>query len=1171
MRYCLLIAFTLLLFRSNIYAVGKFGSGINALQGSSAGLQFTGNKGQLQNSNVLFVSVSNSGINTFFFKNSFSYVIAKEEKSSSGQQTFNLPPVIGNPTNHHSKTTFQRIDVEFVNSNQNPAVISGQPVGAISTYYLANCPNGVHALSFQSVTYKDIYPNIDMTFKGSPAGGMEYDFMVRPGANPNDIQMKYTGANGVELSGQTLLIKTISGTLQEFIPRIYQTQLGIKGTVDGHYVVDMGVSNLAGPTPPVTNVKFYLSSYNPLDTLIIDPWITYLTSSVNSGNSPHNGNTYLQGITLTPAGNVVVEGYTNSPFIPTTTGVFQSGLDTISGYSTDILVAEFDTAGNRLWATYYGGSSYEFVYPNGIATDQAGNIVLSAETESTDFPVTAGAFQTSYQGGGNDDCIIKLDPTGNRIWATYCGGSNTEYSGGISVDASGNVIVTGGTASTDFPVSANAFQKTNHSGGYYNAFFIKFDASGNYIWSTYYGGSLSDIGLGLATDKNSNIIMASTSCSADFPVSPGAYQTVNNGPTGFGHGSGDIVLVKMDSSGNRLWATFYGYTGQDAAQAVTTDDSMNIYFTGSTYYGGFPTTNGAYQSSGDYNGSALAAKFSPGGIPVWSTLLSGTATGGHWCYAMGVAVDKAHNVYLCGNTIDNGSPPDDFPSTTCAYQPASAGGQNWWFSKFDPLAQHLLYSSYLGGKTDGAGYGSHCNGLAYANNTFYLCGYSTGDNVLLPDFPVTPGAFQTTPSGPYAYDGVIASIPIGNINMVDFSADRANFCGLGDTVHFTDLSSLGCSLPADSATYNWYFQGGTPSFTTGANPGGIVYDSAGTFNVTLILSASSGSDTLTKNAYISISSGASGAGGIIANPPNLCLGDSSQLTFAGTNGNIQWQSSITGSSYSDITGADSTVYYTTPLLQTTSFRLIVLNGTCADTSSTTIVVVDTLPAPPLLNAGDSLICASDSTLITGPTGYNSYLWNTGDTSNSIYANDGGGYWLTITNSYGCAAVSAHQNISVYPVPSVSITEQGDTLSSFNSSFYQWWFNDSIIAGATGPVYVARQTGNYAVQVTDSNGCSAISSNTYVTINGIAEPEDNGNIHVYPDPFANSIFIRTNNKEMPTASLTIYNELGQVVVAQKISNLSTVATGINVSMLPAGSYYIQVVGASINYLQKMAKQ
>jgi hypothetical protein len=155
-------------------------------------------------------------------------------------------------------------------------------------------------------------------------------------------------------------------------------------------------------------------------------------------------------------------------------------------------VVKFDSIGSRLWATYYGGSDAGgWAIGNGITTDINGNVFITGWTDETSFPVLAG-FQMNY-GGSNDAFVVKFDGSGTRLWATYYGGSSSgDYGTGITTDHSGNVFITGYTASTDFPVLSGI--QMNYGGGYSDAFVVKFNGSGTRLWATYYGGTADDNG-----------------------------------------------------------------------------------------------------------------------------------------------------------------------------------------------------------------------------------------------------------------------------------------------------------------------------------------------------------------------------------------------------------------------------------------------------------------------------------------------------------------------------------------------------------------------------------------------------------------------------------------------------------------------------------------------------
>lgn len=1125
------------------------------LYSTSGGMKFTANGGQVADAKgralptALYTSEFGNNAKAFFFPNSFSYVVFRKEPNQGPPLGVNMNLFAEDPLKGNKVIAAQRIDVEFVRSNPGVKVEGSSPLSETSHYYLAHCPDGIHTSSFQSVTYKELYPGIDVMFTGRGSGGMEYDFILQPGANPENIQLKYTGASGISLQDHVLTIRTVAGEIREFIPQVYQ-QIGTeKRIIKGSYVLTDSV------------VKFEVGDYDKAYALIIDPWITYITSTVGGHNTTADNSSYAQGLALDTGGNIIVEGYTNSPNFPVTPGVFQ---DSIAGaiYSTDIFVAKFDTEGNRLWATYYGGSNYEITYPRGVGTDAAGNIIFTSAIRSNDFPVTAGCFQPTYGGGTYDACAVKLTPNGTRIWATYLGGSSDELAMGLFVAPSGNIVTTGTTKSSNFPVSAGAFQATNRSTAYNNAYIIYFDPSGARKWSTYYGGSVTDVGQGINIDKSGNIIMTGTTISADYPVSPGAWQTSHAGPTGLGYGSGDIVLAKFDSTGNRLWATFYGSTGQDAAIDVVTDSAGYIYIVGGSYYSTtFPTTPGVFKPVSEVNGDVVVAKFSPTGSRVWATLIGGTRQEiGH-----AITLDHQGNIYTCGLTSDTdpygGKVQNNFPVTSCAYQSEHGGnGWDWWFAKIDPSGSFLCYSSYLGDTSYGSGYSEHCNDIAYQNNTFYMCGYAQGKISIPSNFPVTPGAFQTTPSGTYNQDGVLAAIKIDADSVPAFSAVNRTICS-GGSVAFSSTAGVICnSLPAGNVSYKWYFPGGLPATSTNANPNNIVYSTDGNYDVAVVITTPCRTDSLVKSGYVQVST--SVTAGITANPESICPNDSSILTISGNATNIQWQSSTDSVSFNDITGATDTSYIATNLLQATFFRALITGGCGTGFTASKKVSISSIPSP-LISVSDTMICSSDSTRVDCSGSYADYQWNNGDNRPYTYARNAGGVWVTVTDSNGCSAESNRQHIAIYPVTPISIIVQGDTLSSFNGASYQWYRNDTLIPGAVSAAYVADQTGYYSLEMIDNNGCKVRSSAVYIGIDGIYDQGETPAFMIYPNPANESVYFKWSEGNT-RRDLRIYNAFGQLVITKELQQ----GQAIDVRNLSAGIYYVCLSNSNSTDLKKL---
>ena len=230
------------------------------------------------------------------------------------------------------------------------------------------------------------------------------------------------------------------------------------------------------------------------------------------------------GIAVDTSGNAYVTGYTCSSDFPTTAGAFQT---TFGGGLTDAFVTELNPTGSGLvYSTYLGGSGYDDGF--GIAVDASGNAYVTGFTDSTDFPTTAGAFQTTF-GGFGDAFVTELNPTGSGlVYSTYLGGSDDDEGYGIAVDTSGNAYVTGYTHSSDFPTTAGAFQTTY--GGDRDAFVTKLNPTGSgLVYSTYLGGSDCDFGVGIAVDTSGNAYVTGITFSSDFPTTAGAFQTTLGG------------------------------------------------------------------------------------------------------------------------------------------------------------------------------------------------------------------------------------------------------------------------------------------------------------------------------------------------------------------------------------------------------------------------------------------------------------------------------------------------------------------------------------------------------------------------------------------------------------------------------------------------------------------
>lgn len=580
--------------------------------------------------------------------------------------------------------------------------------------------------TYAKVEYQGVYPGIDLVYRGDQRE-LEYDFVVAPGANPSVISLDFQGADELDVDAQgDLVIQTAVGRiLQLRQPLVYQEVAGARQRIPAVYIFNNN------------RVSFRIAAYDTAKALVIDPVFAY---STRLGGSDDDAG---YAIAVDAGGNAYVTGDTESLDFPCA-----KPLQRASGGSTDVFVAKLSADGSTLlYSTYLGGSGADVGY--GIALDPAGNIYLTGDTSSTDFPVVK-PMQPALA-GAPDVFVSKLSADGSRLlYSTYIGGSNGERGNGIAVDADGSAYVTGYTNSKDFP-TANPLQAA-FAGGNADAFVLKINPSGSaLVYSTYLGGGNDrpDIGTSVAVDSSGDAYVTGFTNSRDFPTVKPLQAFV--GPT-------DVFVAKLNPSGSALiYSTHLGGTADDEGMGIAVDALGNAYITGETESPNFPTTPGALSThclAVPFNapignicsgGDAFVTKISPDGSAlVYSTYLNGSG----FEVGRSIAVDSGGNAYVTGLTGST-----DFPNVN-AVQTAFGGGNFGDFDAFvvklNPTGSALIYSTYLGGKGDDGGYGIAVDGVGSA----YVVG-RTGS----PDFPVrTRLRHNPRRSAPDARDAFVTKI-----------------------------------------------------------------------------------------------------------------------------------------------------------------------------------------------------------------------------------------------------------------------------------------------------------------------------------------------------------------------------------------------------------------------------
>jgi hypothetical protein len=570
-----------------------------------------------------------------------------------------------------------RIDLEFIGANPNAKIIS-ESASNEKVNYIDN--KNISTSGFSKITYQNIYPKIDWVIYTKDAK-VKYDFVVHPGGNPNMIKFKSHWADQIKLNEDgSFTMNCPMGSVTEKAPLTFQ---GGK-VIASKYVLKKDI------------IQIKVAPYDETKTLIIDPaldWVTYYggngsgsvdeaafstctdasgnvyiagrtSSTVNIASGGHqnsfgagydaflvkfnsNGvriwSTYYGGAnwdsgyscTTDAQGNVYLAGATAGSASAIASGGHQN---THGGGSNDAYLAKFNSNGQRIWATYYGGNGDEFA--NHCIVDNTGNVYIAGATSST-TSIASNGHQNTYGGGTYDPFIVKFDNNGVRQWATYYGGNGggvvDEIGYSIACDQNGNVYLAGRTNSQT-GISSNGHQ--NSLGGGYDGFLVKFDALGQRQWATYYGGNNWESAYSCATDASGNIYLAGATAGSAGAIASGGHQNTHGG------GTNDAYLVKFDSNGLRKWATYYGGSADDYATCAVTDVSGNIYIAGNAASSSGIASGGQQNTYGGGNYDAFLARFDSNGTRLDATYFGASGDDrGHSC-----DIDPVGNLYLCGQT-----------------------------------------------------------------------------------------------------------------------------------------------------------------------------------------------------------------------------------------------------------------------------------------------------------------------------------------------------------------------------------------------------------------------------------------------------------------------------------------------------------------------------------------
>jgi uncharacterized repeat protein (TIGR01451 family) len=679
--------------------------------------------------------------------------------------------------------------------------------------------------TFDGIVYKNVWPGIDVSYT-QKSGKLEYSFLVHPGANPADVRLAYQGVNRISVDPDGALeVATPVGGFVDEKPVVYQTLGGRRVSVASAF----SLSNR-------DSYGFRLGRYDASKPLVIDPVYLVYAGLFGSVSSKNGLNTQPGGIAVDSSGNAYVTGTTNATDLPVTTGAYL----TTAPFAPTSFVAKINASGSAYdYVTYLGGSAT--TGGQSIAVNSSGNAYVVGLTAATNFPVTTGAFQTSNAGGNDDGFVTELNPSGSGlVYSTYLGGSATDVANGVALDSSGDAYVYGYTSSTQFPVTAGAYQTA--LAGTTNDFVTELNPTGTAeVYSTLIGGPGNDSNVGIESSGgagNGGIAVNSSgdayitgTAAAGFPTTSGAYGTSCPSTVTC------AFVAEVNGTGTGLvYSTLIAGTNAAKpininASAIAIDASGDAFITGRAANGGpYPTTSGAYQTSCGSSTSqncAFVTEVNPSGTQlVYSTYLSGSGAVGS-SYGAGIAVDGSDDAYVQGSTTQT-----TFP-TLNPFQATNPGAASF-ITELNPSGSGLVYSTFLSCtanvQNDPVGLALGATGIAYVTG-FMGCPAPPPHN---PSFPETTPTFTVfnNSSGSKFYVAALAISTNADLNVTD-SASPASTSVTGSDTYTLNFANYG-PAPANNVVVTDQLPSGVTfvSATPNTGSGGSCSQASGTVTCT---------------------------------------------------------------------------------------------------------------------------------------------------------------------------------------------------------------------------------------------------------------------------------------------------------------------------------------------------
>lgn len=874
--------------------------------------------------------------------------------------------------------------------NPNLSLQSSQPYDTRYSFFLGQDESrwAANLRAFASQKVIDLFPGIDWHFYQDHED-LKYDFILKPGVDTHVLKFEYQGADSVYIEHGNLWIKTSLGDIIEQHPEAYQQINGERVAVPVHFQIS---------TDAKTGTRWisydFPQGYDRSQTLVIDPLLIFSTFSGSGSDNWGNSATYGDHAALFSGGTVF------GNLFPTTTGAYQVNW---RGGTLDIGILKFDSTGaDLLSATYLGGNGTEV--PHSLLADFNGDLLILGTTSSTNFPVSANAFDRTFNFGGgsetpisgvpynsSDIFITKLDSTLTSLRAsTYLGGSdhdglNTasrsvlnrnygdELRGDIIIDSANRIFVTCVSQSSNFPTTLGAFDRT--LGGNQDGIVAKFSTNlDTLVWATYLGGSALDAAYSLKIDPFDNIVVGGGTNSTDFPTTDSVLHT------NFRGGSTDGFLSVLSPNGDSLVAsTYLGTSSYDQVYLIDVDYNDSTVAVFGQTLGNYPVSQGVYSVN---NAKQFVHKLS---LSLDSTIFStrvGSGIGNEVdIVPTAFLVSSCSNIFLSGwggiinsvNTNYLGGTTSNLTTTPDAYQ-RNTNGNNFYFMVLSGDASERLYATFFGNENN-TNRGDHVDGGTSrfdSRGIIYqaVCACSNSD------FPTTPGAYSRINNSNNCNNVAIKyDLNILNAGFVTSSTDSLISGRAGCRPYPVDFENTS----SGGQEFRWDLGDGTRFTLLNKNGFDHLYDSAGEFIVSM---TAIDRTTCASNVTVYDTVTVFPTGFRVSDSAVVCLGDSARI-FAATEAPSATYRWFPTNGLSNPNGAATLAAPDTSQIYQVA---ITTNSGCRDTLETQVRIVQPIQAD--FTAETQTDC--DTILATRFTNLSenaaTYEWRFGDGSTSTERN-----------------------------------------------------------------------------------------------------------------------------------------------------------------------------------------